>query len=302
MTRRFKRKLARHGERGYLMVGLVATMTISLIMLAAAAPQLQFQSQREREEEMLWRGQEISDALNNWCADHGSPGGCVAPQVMPRRLEELVEGTKIGLDQKRYLRPHALCDPLLPCSSGKSNWRLVHPGDPVIGSMLETLKAYQDKLPANDPRRNVVARNINFLARFAPQVNLPGEVSQGGLSSGLGIAPVPNPNDPQNPGTLGEGQSGNGLADAKPIVGVVSRSKERPIRSMLDVENYDKELFFAGGVVMAGGFVSHYGSFGGGAASGNNDGGCPPQLVLPSGGCAGKLYDGKAPPKDRPTK
>lgn len=302
MQNYFKRKFSRAGERGYLMVGLVATMTISMIMLAAAAPQLQFQAQREREEEMLWRGQEISDALNNWCADHGAPG-CRAPQALPRRLEELVEGTKIGLDQKRYLRPHALCDPLLPCS-GKSNWRLVHPGDPVITSMLDSLKAYAEKNKNNPTVMRSVQLSIAFLAQpwVAPQVALPGEVSQGGLSSGLGIAPTPNLNPTDGTQTGNDGQPGNGLADAKPIVGVVSRSKDRPIRTMLDVENYDKELFFAGGIVMAGGFFTPY--FSGGNSSSSSTTGCPGGLPPnpQTGRCPGVLYDGVAPPSQRPTK
>ena len=136
-----KRRTQHSGERGYLMVGLVAAMTVTMIALAAAAPQIKFDNQREREAEMLWRGQEIGVALNEYAKARGSQ--------LPSSLEELVEGVNLGVKKIRFLRPHALCDPMSPCTPGKSNWRLVHPGDPVIASMIQSLQAYMQKKKDN---------------------------------------------------------------------------------------------------------------------------------------------------------
>ena len=83
-TRRTKK------ERGYaMMVGLMATLTISIIGLNAAAPQIAFDAQREREEELLWRGAQIGNAL---LAYRSARGG-----QFPTGLEELVEGVNTGV-------------------------------------------------------------------------------------------------------------------------------------------------------------------------------------------------------------
>src|SRR5438552_2751476 len=153
-----KRRTTRNGERGYLLVGLLAGITISMIALAAAAPQLKFENQREREEEMLWRGQEIAIALQQYSTARAAQ--------LPSTLEELVEGVNIGVKKLRFLRPHALCDPMYPCTPGKSNWRLVHPGDPVINSMIQSLQAYQQKKKDNPQLVQQIAMAISNLQRF----------------------------------------------------------------------------------------------------------------------------------------
>jgi type II secretory pathway pseudopilin PulG len=252
-----KRPTTRNGERGYMLVGLLAAMTISMIVMAAAAPQIKFDNQREREEEMLWRGQQIAVALQQYSAARAAQ--------FPTTLEELVEGVNIGVKKIRFLRPHALCDPMYPCTPGKSNWRLVHPGDPVVNSMIQSLQAYQQKQKDNPVLMNQIAQAIGLLQRFAPRVLLPG---QGG-------APVGLPQDTNNPNPANPTGSGDSLfggprsSDQGPIIGVVSRSPDRPIRVILDIENYDKELFFAGGLVIAGGFNTPFFTNGGQAPAAN---------------------------------
>ncbi len=240
----FQHTRRRIHERGYaMMVGLMATLTISIIGLNAAAPQIAFDSQREREEELLWRGAQVAQAL---LAYRGTR------QTLPVSLEELVEGVNTGVKKVRFLRRHALCDPMLPCTAGKSNWRLVHPGDPVISEMMQNLQAYMQKKQDNPQLVSMINISIQNLTPYAPQVNLAGV----GLGSQTGVQSPsllnPNqgdPNAPQNESAFGGLKSEKG-----PIIGVVSRSRDKMIRAMLDIEQYDKGLFFAGGVVMAGGF------------------------------------------------
>lgn len=261
----------RRRERGYLMVGLLAMMTISLIVMASAVPQLKFESQREKEEEMLWRGQEIAQAIQQFRGARGQ---------LPTTLEELVEGVNVGIKKQRLLRESALCDPMLPCTEGKSNWRLVHPFDPVITSMIASLQAYQQKVKDNPQLVNQLLQAINNLQAFAPRVQLPGQSNgSGGLSGGLGVT---SPTDSQNPNgqnpngqnpngqDITNGQAGSALgglqSDQKPIVGVVSHSKDHPVRQILDIEQYDQVLYGGGVLVIAGGFHSPYylGATGGG--------------------------------------
>jgi type II secretory pathway pseudopilin PulG len=293
-----KTQLPVASERGYLLVGMLATMTISLIVMAAAMPQLKFEGQREREEEMLWRGQQIAKALEFYMQANGTR--------LPATLEELVEGnTAVGGKKVHYLRPHALCDPMYPCTPGKSNWRLVRRGDPVINSMISSLEAYRDKKKEFPALVNQITQSINWLRAQAPQVVLPGQGSGLNLQPGGGLAPPPQPNPDagsQTPNT-DEGDSSLGVNTQGPIVGVVSRSKDRPIRSILDIENYDKELFFAGGTVLAGGFYSPFFIGGGQQAPQVNP--CPNggYLLPDSDGkmrCFGSISDGKNPPNTRP--
>ncbi len=276
-------------ERGYLLVGLLATMTISLVMMAAAVPQLKFDSQREREEEMLWRGQQIAMAIGQFSQMKGGQ--------LPNTLEELVDGVTVGVKKMRLLRRSALCDPMVPCTGETSNWRLVHSFDPVISSMIASLQAYQLKKKDDPQMQQQLALAIGILQRHAPRVQLPGQSDSlgGGLTN-----PVPDGQNNQNPNNQGDpGRSllGGLQSDQQPIVGVVSRSKERTVRQILDLEQYDQELFFAGGTVIAGGFYTPYFAGTGGASA-------PQANPCPNGGfylpdadgklrCFGGLSDGQ---------
>lgn len=284
-----KRPTTHNGERGYMLVGLLAAMTISMIVLAAAAPQIKFENQREREEEMLWRGQQIAVALQQYSIARAAQ--------FPNTLEELVEGVNVGVKKMRFLRPHALCDPMSPCTPGKSNWRLVHPGDPVINSMIQSLQAYQQKQKDNPVLANQIAQAIGLLQRFAPRVLLPG---QGGAPVGL-PQDTDNPNPPNPPNQTGSGDSlfgGPRSSDKGPIIGVVSRSPERPIRIILDIENYDKDLFFAGGIVIAGGFKTPFFANGGQAPAVNP---CPNGgFLLPDSEGRTRCFGGVVEHKPRP--
>ncbi|MBI1763243.1 MAG: hypothetical protein HYR56_17605 [Acidobacteria bacterium] len=278
-------------DRGYLLVGLLAMMTISLVVMAAALPQLKFESQREREEEMLWRGQEVAIALGQFS---GMKGG-----QLPNTLEELVEGITVGVKKMRLLRKHALCDPMLPCSGEKSNWRLVHPGDQVIASMVSSLQAYQQKKKDDQMLVNQINQAIVILQRYAPRIQLPGQAEGLGGTSQDGQNPQ-NPTNPTAQTEPGRSLLGGLQSDQKPIVGIVSRSKDRTVRQILDLEQYDQELFYAGGIVIAGGFYTPY--FAGTA------GPQTPQVnPCPNGGfylpdengksrCFGGLFDGQCPP------
>src|SRR5262249_9967437 len=115
-------------ERGYALVGIMTVMMFALILTTAAAPKLKLEAQREKEEEMLWRGQQVSTALRNYQRVRGS---------FPTDLMDLIKGIDVGTKKMRFLRPSALCDPMMPCTPGETNWRSVHPGDPLVKDLLD---------------------------------------------------------------------------------------------------------------------------------------------------------------------
>lgn len=257
----------RSGESGYAMVGLIGVMLFSLILTTAAAPKILFEVKREKEEEMLWRGQQIASALSLYTAARNGQ--------YPVKLNELVEGIDLGSRRLRFLRPSALCDPMMPCGSEGSedddgNWRTVHPGDPLVRELLDAYLAAQMKPGSNLPPP---PQSLVMFAQMSGRRG-PGEQAEGGVSSisdnypsglqagasgmgasgGFGQSAGGNGGDSGMPGmgsSLGFSGEGN-----RPIIGVVSRKSDRMFRTYFGIEYYDHSLFFPAIPIVAGGLVS----------------------------------------------
>ncbi len=276
-------------ERGYALIGLMGVMLFALILTTAAAPSVKFESQREREEEMLWRGQQVAFALSRYAQMRNGQ--------YPTDLNELVEGVNIGTKKIRLLRPSALCDPMLPCDPDATNWRLVHPGDPLVKELLDAYVATQQKgsLVLPPPPGNLVA----FAQMGA--TNLPGQPSDAKLDGNIG--PVNPPvNDAGNPAGNPAGSPGpaggaiglgNSLSDKAPIIGVVSRKTDKMFRNYYGIDQYDKTLFFPGVPVVAGGFINPMLLAVSLSQPNNARNSCPNGGVLIDGKCWGGLYPGK---------
>ncbi|MGH9766501.1 MAG: hypothetical protein ACREAB_03625 [Blastocatellia bacterium] len=221
------------------MIGLMAVMMFALILTTVAAPTLKQEMQREKEEEMLWRGQQVAYAIKRY--------RLVRPGMFPTDLNELVQGIDVNGKKIRLLRPSALCDPMTPCTDG-TNWRMVHPGDPLPAELLEAIMSTQDKsqMPINPA-------NLQELVRFAQMgaaaTNLPGRPADTQLDGVIG--------PPDNQG----GDSGSGSDDKLkkgPIIGVVSRKSDKMFRTYYGIDEYDHALFFPDVPVLAGGFVNPF--------------------------------------------
>ena len=102
---------ARHGESGFSLVALVATITITLIVMGAAMPSWKYVMQNEREQELYFRGDQIATAIERYQKKNGG--------AAPPNLEALVKG--------RYLRK-AYTDPMT--RDGK--WRLIRVGEMMV--------------------------------------------------------------------------------------------------------------------------------------------------------------------------
>ncbi len=277
-----ERRNRRRGEDGYAMVAIMGVMMFALILTTVAAPSLKFESQREKEEEMLWRGQQVATAIARYQRVRGT---------FPTDLNDLVKGVDIGPGKKmRFLRPSALCDPMTPCSPPESNWRTVHPGDPLVKELLEAYLATREKgqimLPPPPP----------MLVTFAA-------ASGGQLPPGLGSATGAGlPQPPQGggeggaPGLPPQGGGGSTLGpDDKPkgpILGVVSRKSDKMFRNYFGIDEYDHTLFFPEVQVMVNGFVNPL-VLGSAIASTGKDDNCPGGGVLIDGKCWGGLIPGQ---------
>jgi type II secretory pathway pseudopilin PulG len=278
-------------ERGYALVGLMGVMLFALILTTAAAPAIKYESQREREEEMLWRGHQIQKALMIYFMNS-------RPNRYPTELSDLVEGVTIGTKRVRLLRPSALCDPMAPCEPGETNWRLVHPGDPLPKELLDALASMQQQQQngINIP----VPPELRKYAQLGA-VRLPGQESgeQDGQSDN---SPAPATAPGNSFGNSLGNSPGNSLgfdpSGKQPIIGVVSSKSDQMFRSYYGIDSYDRALFFPGVPVVAGGFnraaLIGFGSMGAGntqlpGASGGNPGAgggnCQPGEIRVGGQC-----------------
>ena len=104
----------RRPEAGFGLVGAVAGITIMLVLMGMAVPAWRYVMQDEREEELIFRGGQIADAITAFQKKNAN--------ALPVSLEILVKG--------KFLRK-AYADPMT--KDGK--WRLVHPGEVLLGPM-----------------------------------------------------------------------------------------------------------------------------------------------------------------------
>lgn len=97
-------------EAGYSLVIIVGSLTIMLILMAAAVPTWRYVMKDSREEELIFRGNQIADAIARYQKKNAN--------ALPTSIEVLVKG--------KYLRK-AYKDPLT--ADGK--WRLVRQGEAI---------------------------------------------------------------------------------------------------------------------------------------------------------------------------
>jgi len=102
----------RRREAGFSIVMLMAGVALMLIMMAAAVPSWRYVMKDAREEELIFRGMQITDAIERFQRDPRNGG------AFPVSLEVLVKG--------KYLRK-LYTDPMV--KDGK--WGIIHQGDPL---------------------------------------------------------------------------------------------------------------------------------------------------------------------------
>ncbi|MCS6818054.1 MAG: type II secretion system GspH family protein [Blastocatellia bacterium] len=214
--------------RGYALLALIAAMTVMAILIAGYVPHLVRQMQREREEEMLFRGQQIVEAIAQYVQMTGR---------YPSSLEELVRGfviqTPRGMRRVRFLRPSALIDPMT-----NEEWKVVRPGDPVLRRFVE---AYLETVgqSANPMLLQFLQPGAVIMLPGRPR-SVPTQPVRPGRRTRM---PTPRTVAPDATEGLAEStltspsavQEGGG---AGPILGVVSKSEKKSVRVYYGLDRY----------------------------------------------------------------
>ncbi|MFN0122507.1 MAG: hypothetical protein ACKV2V_18585 [Blastocatellia bacterium] len=228
-------------ENGYVLVAVLAAMTVTLIFIATQVPNLRHDMQREREEEMFDRANQIADAIVRFSAEHGNQ--------FPTSLDQLTELDPIA-KSKRYLRGSAKRDPMTIRDGSEGVWKLIRPGDPAL---RELVLAYIEVM--KQPPPGALAQMVGPLP--------------GMQDSGLGGLPSLGPSSKQDePGQQGLGLTGeNG-----PFIGVASKSKGKLIRYYYGLETYELAPIVAG-IPTPGQFIVPPGTSSGDSASTGTSGG-----------------------------
>jgi type II secretory pathway pseudopilin PulG len=136
-----QRDSSARGEQGYILVALIALMTILALMMIAVAPSVRQQAQREREIEAIFRGEEVAQAILLYVRATGGQ--------LPTSMDQLLEGIPRGTQKVQILRASAAHDPL----SSSGDWRLIRPGSQELLEFQRHVMLYAEgNLPQTNER------------------------------------------------------------------------------------------------------------------------------------------------------
>ena len=107
---------ARQGEDGYILIAVLFLVALLLIALAVAAPRMAKSIQRDKEIEAVHRGEQYKRAIQLYYRKFGT---------YPSSIDQLLDTNNIRFLRKKYT------DPI----TGKSDWRLIHPGQAKVPPM-----------------------------------------------------------------------------------------------------------------------------------------------------------------------
>jgi len=260
----------RRGERGYILITLMLTVTLLAISFAIAAPQLAFVLKRDREEEMIHRGVQYSRAIQHYYKKFGR---------YPTRIEDLQNTNNIRFLRRKYK------DPI----TGK-DFRLLHYGEVPTGMGGLGLAAGLAAAAGQGGRGGLggVGMNAAQMQSVAAQAgmaamatamsgNMGGGMGPGGMGGGMtpGMGPgtgsgssfgssqsSSDSSGGESSGSAGGGSNTNGLISSGgatasqqkpggfgsgsgqvfgggPIIGVASVSKDESIREFANKNHYN---------------------------------------------------------------
>jgi type II secretory pathway pseudopilin PulG len=141
---------ARHSEAGYMLVALLALMTVLALFALAAAPSLRQQAVREREIETIFRGEEVADAIRLYYSYQVTQRGASGVNGLPTSIDQLVEGLPRSTKKVQILRPSAARNPL----SESGEWNLVRPNSAPLSDFTQSVMLFAGNVrpPTNDPQ------------------------------------------------------------------------------------------------------------------------------------------------------
>jgi type II secretory pathway pseudopilin PulG len=253
----------RSGEQGWALLGLLLALGVMSIVLASSiVPNVQMQVQRDKEIETIYRGEQMAEGIARYY-NGGALRGIQLQQRPPwgylTELEKLRDGVTVGVNERKFVRPSAMIDPV-----SNSEWEPVRARDPRImkflqawavqtGVFLESMPQYL--LLAGPPKKSVFGKSNPSSSTEAPGSGASGQQP-----------PLINPANPGNPPTRPPGQKPDDLDDDDdddnindplahlfqtgapgqsnaPIVGVAPKKKGKTATAYFGLENYEDWVF-----------------------------------------------------------
>lgn len=254
--------LPRSGEQGWALLGLLLALGVMSIVLASSiVPNVQMQVQRDKEIEMMYRGEQMAEGIARYYQPTGPLRGI---QLFQRpvygyllELVKLRDGVTIGVNERKFVRPSAMIDPV-----SNSEWEPVRARDPRIMPFLQAWAAQtlipistQYLLLAGPPTKSVFGKS-----NPSSSIETPGSGASGQQP------PLINPANPGNPQTRPPGRAPADLDDDDdddeindplahlfetgapgqsnaPIVGVAPKRKGKAANAYFGLENYEEWVF-----------------------------------------------------------
>jgi type II secretory pathway pseudopilin PulG len=248
-----KRIGPREGEGGWAMLGLIFALMIFGIAMTAAAPNIKTQVQREKEAELIYRGEQVAQAIARYY-NFGNLGPINIRTPPPygylTELKKLRDGVTMGVREIKFARPSAIIDPM----TGEE-WEPVRVRDPRIMGALQAFSAEKGvqipdfyMLIAGPPPK------LNIINPSEPEK--PANSNQSGSGTGSatnqnrnGAAPARDPDPDPDPDDDDEDDDDPlaGLMEldksSLPIVGVATKVKGPSIRALYGLKNYEEWVF-----------------------------------------------------------
>ncbi len=249
-------------ESGYALLALLAAMTIITIGVVSqlSKPTARFQSQRENEEEMLYRAESVTKAIQRYAELKGG----FSPQNCPMKLEELLQEyqdstSQGGIQRVHLIRKSAMTDPIT-----NQDWQPVRLGDPKIAEFYRTydryVKAQQvaaalsgNSGPGAAMEMQRLLQSAEFLRQAAiysgVDINKTSDdetAKDDTASAANGTTQSPTPVRPQSSTISVPAFKLSDDLDGRPIVGVISKSKLSMVKNYYEVASLDKALFIPG--------------------------------------------------------
>ncbi len=253
-----KQRKKQSKESGYALLALLAAMTIITIGVVSqlSKPTVRFQSQRENEEEMIYRAELVTNAIQSYANIKGG----FSPQNCPMKLEELLREYQVptsgGLQRQHLVRKFAMTDPIT-----NQDWVPVRLGDPKIAEFYRTYDRYVKAQQAAAALNGGGAGNAQEMQRMMQSAEF---LRQAAIYSGVDInkpsddeqakdsTSTPTSSTSQSPTPIRQQQSSTPTfklsddLDGRPIIGVISKSKLAMVKNYYEIASLDKALFIPG--------------------------------------------------------
>ena len=249
----------RAGERGWAMLGLLLALAImSMVMASAITPNVTAQVQRAKEEEMLYRGDQMAKAIARYY-NNGTLNGiqllAPPPYGYLTDLKKLRDGVTIGVNERKFVRPSAMIDPMT-----SQEWEPVRARDPRVRKYLDAW-AVENQMPI--PQQYLwLAGAPEKLHRATPsEESTQPKPGADGKPGQINPKPPPNSNlddddddddddDSQDDplqhifgsGSSGGAGSGPGSSNA-PIIAVAPKRKGTALKPLYGLTNYEDWIF-----------------------------------------------------------